>query len=127
MIDHNSADHIAYTRKQLSTHLVLLEEHFLKFPCHECMTKHLQAVQGYAGEGLVKTGDEIFSRAEKWAERTLKMLNEGTNDQELRELASAARDLRRLVQDNSDLPKEEIEAILLQHDDSPPIVVNHGS
>jgi hypothetical protein len=122
---HDSSDHEVYRKKQLAINLGLLENHFLEFPCHDCMEKHLLLIEGLASEGVEQTGEEVYSRTKKWAERTLKAINAGTTETELTELASAARDLRKQVQVNAHLTEKEIE-ISLQHDTENPVVVSHA-
>ena len=67
------------------------------------------------------TGEEVFSKTQKWAGRTLEKLNEGTTDKELKDLAASARDVRRLIQEGAHMDAKEIkelESVTLEHDDS---------
>lgn len=123
MPEHSEEDHVRYTKEQIAKQLILLEEHFKNYPCHECMTKHLLGTIGYSEEGIGMTGEKVFSTAKNWAERTLKTINKGTTDQELQDLASAARDLRRTIQEGAHLTEKEIE-VSLQHDDSAVTVIH---
>ena len=46
-----------YTVERIQMHLGLLKEHKKKFPCPDCMSKHLIYLEGYALEALQQTND----------------------------------------------------------------------
>jgi hypothetical protein len=72
----------------------------------------------------------VFTKTKKWASRTLKELERGTTEKDLLDLAGAARDLRRSIQEGAHLKEKEIEAVTLKHDDrfdiKSPVVVTHA-
>ena len=47
-----------YTKDEIKKNLILLEDHFKKNPCPDCVNKHLMATEGYAEEGILMAENE---------------------------------------------------------------------
>lgn len=117
--EHDEVDHLRYTKEQIAKNLILLEEHFKNYPCAECIEKHLLSVVGYSEEGLGMNGEEIFTKAKRWGQETRKELKrKGATEARLLDLASAARDLRRIIQEGAHISETQVKEVLkLKHHD----------
>ena len=125
-IKHDTEDHVRYTKREIAKQLILLENHLEGYPCMECMTKHLLAIDGFSDEGIAMTNERIFSDSKQWSKDTYNTLTSGVSDQQMLALASSARDLRREFQDNAHLSEGEVQAEedsdtpTLEHEESKP-------
>jgi len=75
---HEHSDHYNYTKDEIKKNLVLLEAHGKNYPCPECVSKHLLAVEGLSEEGtlMAKTPQEReqFLKMAEWARNQRRQL-----------------------------------------------------
>lgn len=73
-------EHYPYTKDEIKKNLVLLEGHAKNYPCPECVSKHLIAVEGLSEEGSTMTDDnqerKKFLELANWS-RQMRFVMEG--------------------------------------------------